>query len=111
MEGLGPPAHSPAWLGRPQGWEPTAWHRPGQLSVAEVAGQGLELGLDGQRGLHRRSNGNSAAPRQATATMLLWKTVLKGYVAHMAKEPKGTHPPGPQVWAATTPSWPGDSLQ
>lgn len=57
-----------------------------------MAGQGLELGLDGQRGLHRRNNGNSAAPRQATATMLLWKTVLKRYVAHMAKEPKG-YPP------------------
>lgn len=105
--------HGRPWASCPQscvagetpGWELTTWHRPGPLSVAEVAGQGLELGLDGQRALHRRNKGNPAAPARPQPRCCCGK-VLKGYEAHMAKEPKGHPPPGPQVWAATTPSWP-----
>lgn len=73
MAGHRPPPHSLAWLG--------------PLLVAEVAGLGL--GLQRPRTLSRGIRGTPAEYTPATATRQLWKTALRGYVAHRAEESEG----------------------
>ena len=88
------------WPGKPH--HP---HRLGPLLVAEVVGQGLGLER-AEHTLHRGIKGTPAASSQATATLQLLEQLLEGMWPTGLRIERGTHPPRPQVWATTSPSWP-----
>lgn len=68
---------------------------------------GLGLGLvQAEHTLHRGIEGTPAEHSQATAMIQLLEQLLEGTWPTGLRIEQGTHPPRPQVWAASRPSWP-----